>query len=86
MINQVVKASRGILRNRVFFSEVARSSPRTPSRRDNLQFSKARLVDFGELPHGEIPAALKYTRPTTLNKLGNGVRVATEYWADNYAA
>lgn len=34
------------------FSEVARSRGRTPAQRDHLQFSKKRLVDFGELPHG----------------------------------
>ena len=34
------------------FSQVAKSSSRAPAQRDNLQFSKRRLVDFGELPHG----------------------------------
>ena len=29
------------------FSQVAKSSARTPAQRDNLQFSKRRLVDFG---------------------------------------
>jgi len=46
-----------------------------------LQFSKERLVEFGELPTGEIPDALKYDRPTGLTKLDNGVRVATETYA-----
>ena len=32
-------------------------------RNEKLQFSKHRLVDFGELPLGEIPDALKYDRP-----------------------
>jgi hypothetical protein len=31
-------------------------------KRDRLQFSKARLTDFGELPQGEIPEALKFDR------------------------
>lgn len=47
-------------------------------KRDRLQFSKARLTDFGELPQGEIPEALKFDRAFTLNKLQNGVRVAVE--------
>lgn len=45
------------------FSQVSRSQGRTPAHRDNLQFSKKRLVDFGELPHGEIPTALQFSRP-----------------------
>lgn len=51
------------------FSEVARSQGRAPAQRDSLQFSKRRLVDFGELPHGEIPNALQFSRPTTMDKL-----------------
>jgi len=33
------------------------------ARRDRLQFSKERLTDFGDLPAGEIPEALKFDRP-----------------------
>ena len=33
------------------------------ARSDKLQFSKHRLVDFGELPQGEIPEALQFDRP-----------------------
>lgn len=51
------------------FSQVAHSQGRTPAQRDNLQFSKKRLVDFGELPHGEIPNALQFSRPSTFDKL-----------------
>lgn len=51
------------------FSQVAHSQGRTPAQRDTLQFSKKRLVDFGELPHGEIPNALQFSRPTTFDKL-----------------
>ena len=86
MINQVVRKSRAILKNRALFSEVTKSGGRAPAKSDRLQFSKARLVDFGELPYGEIPAALQYSRPTTLEQLSNGVTVATEKWANQQAA
>lgn len=33
------------------------------ARRERLQFSKDRLTEFGELPIGEIPEALRYDRP-----------------------
>jgi processing peptidase subunit beta len=46
-----------------------------------LQFSKEKLVEFGELPVGEIPDALKFDRPNGLTKLGNGVRVASETYS-----
>lgn len=68
------------------FSQVAKSSSRTPAQRDNLQFSKRRLVDFGELPYGEIPDALQYSRPTTFDTLPNGVSVVTEQWTGHQAA
>jgi processing peptidase subunit beta len=54
-------------------------------RNDRLQFSKHRLTDFGELPLGQIPDALKYDRPHQLSQLNNGVRVATEYWPGELA-
>lgn len=86
MISQVVRRSRIILKNRALFSEVTKSGSQAPSKRDRLQFSKARLVDFGELPYGEIPAALQYSRPTTLKQLSNGVTVTTEKWTNQQAA
>jgi processing peptidase subunit beta len=45
---------------------------------DVTQFSKAKLVNFGELEDGEIPEALKYSRPCKIQTLTNGLRVATE--------
>jgi processing peptidase subunit beta len=36
-----------------------------------LQFSKSALVDFGELPAGEIPEALKYDRPSGIKYILN---------------
>ncbi|CAD8140282.1 unnamed protein product [Paramecium octaurelia] len=45
-----------------------------------LQFSKSALVDFGELPTGEIPEALKYDRHSTLTQLDNGLRVVSELY------
>ena len=60
-----------------FFSQVAKASNSAPARRDRLQFSKHRLVDFGELPHGEIPEALRAVRPSQTQKLSNEVRVSS---------
>ncbi len=68
------------------FSEIAKTTSKAPSRREYLQFSKSRLIDFGELPHGQIPDALKTSRPSTLDKLQNGVRIVSEYWIGNQAA
>lgn len=62
------------------FSQVTRATSSAPARRDNLQFSKHRLVDFGELPHGEIPDALRAVRPSQQARLGNEVRVGAEVW------
>lgn len=57
----------------------------TPKERANMpefynavQFSKKRLTDFGELPRGEIPNALKYSPEHTQTRLPNGVQVVTE--------
>lgn len=54
-----------------FFSQVTKAANTAPARRDKLQFSKHRLVDFGELPHGEIPEALRAVRPSQTQKLSN---------------
>ena len=87
MINRLAtRKTKQVLTLLAPFSQVARSQGRAPAQRDNLQFSKRRLVDFGELPHGEIPNALQFSRPTTLDKLANGVAVTTEQWVGNQAA
>ncbi len=55
MINQLVtKSVRRTANLRAFFSQVTEASKRSSgvAQRDNLQFSKKRLVDFGELPFG----------------------------------
>ena len=36
--------------------------------RDNLQFGKDNLLDFGDLPVGQIPEALKFDRPVGKRK------------------
>jgi len=44
-----------------------------------MQFSKQPIMDnFGELPFGEIPEPLKYTRPFHETTLSNGIRVCSE--------
>lgn len=45
-----------------------------------LQFSKEKLVDFGELPRGEIPEALNYNPKTGSTVLSNGVKIGTEVY------
>ena len=86
-MNRVVaRASRRVLNLKGCFSEVARTRGQAPAQRDRLQFSKSRLVDFGELPHGEIPNALQFSRPSTFEKLENRVTVVTEQWFGHQAA
>jgi len=63
----------------------AQNVDRAVTRGGKLQFSKEKLTEFGDLPLGEIPDALKYDRPFQLTKLNNGVRVATESWSSNLA-
>jgi len=55
MLNQlVVRSATRIMSLRACFSQVtaAGNSKGKVTTRDHLQFSKKRLVDFGELPHG----------------------------------
>lgn len=68
------------------FSQVTKASNTAPARRDRLQFSKHRLVDFGELPHGEIPEALRAVRPTQQHKLSNEIRVSSEVFGNGQPA
>lgn len=88
MINRLAVSSRRVLPLRAFFSQVTetRNQGKRVAIREDLQFSKRRLTDFGELPYGEIPTALQYSRPSTFHKLSNGVRVATETYVGNQAA
>lgn len=46
--------------------------------RSGSQFSKHRLVDFGELPRGEIPKELEVAPYSKLNTLPNGAKVYLE--------
>jgi hypothetical protein len=86
LMNKLARSVR-LLRNlRCGFAEVTKATPSTPARRDRLQFSKHRLVDFGELPHGEIPEALRAVRPTTFQRLSNEVRVCSETWVGGQPA
>jgi processing peptidase subunit beta len=38
------------------------------------------LINHGELETGEVPEALKYSRPCEISSISNGIRVATEPW------
>jgi hypothetical protein len=78
MMNKVFRTVGLFNALRAGFSQVTKASNSAPARRERLQFSKHRLVDFGELPHGEIPDALRAVRPYEVAKLSNEVRVGTE--------
>jgi mitochondrial-processing peptidase subunit beta len=86
MINKVAKTIKLIQSLTPAFSQVVNASKSAPVRRQRLQFSKHRLIEFGELPHGEIPEALAAIRPTNINKLSNEIRVGTETWTNNQPA
>lgn len=85
-MNKVARTVRLLNLLRSGFSEVTKAKVNAPARRERLQFSKHRLVDFGELPHGEIPEALKFDRPTQVTKLSNEVRVVSESWVGGQSA
>lgn len=48
-----------------------------------VQFGKQNLVDWGELPRGEIPAQLATAPVGQLTRLENGVSVATEIYGSD---
>ena len=86
LMNKVVRTVRLLRCLRSGFSEITNPNVSSPVRRDRLQFSKHRLVDFGELPHGEIPEALQVVRPTHYQKLTNDIRVVSESWVGGQPA
>ena len=69
-----------------FASEISKKPGEDLTVWDNMQFSKKRLTDFGDLPAGEIPEALKYSRPLFNRTLSNGVKVVAETWSQPLAA
>lgn len=60
------------------FSTLQKSAGTGVAKNSNLQFSKARLTEFGDLPQGEIPEALNYDLPFSSTQLKNGITVASE--------
>jgi hypothetical protein len=44
----------------------------------NTQFNQNMLVDYGDIPLGEIPEPLKYDRPYEITTISNGIKVMTE--------
>jgi len=47
MMNRVSRSVIQTLRLRAAFSQISKAQTQSPSRREYLQFSKKRLVDFG---------------------------------------
>jgi len=69
-VNKVLPRAASLAKkSRVFYSSLgskdlsARNVASEVVRGERLQFSKAKLTDFGDLPLGQIPDALKYDRP-----------------------
>jgi processing peptidase subunit beta len=68
------KALRTLLKTpRFSFSGLSTRKQDDLTRFDHMQFSKKRLTDFGDLPAGEIPDALKYSKPVFQKTLSNGI-------------
>ncbi len=47
MMNRVSRSVSQVLKLRAAFSQISKAQNQSPSRREYLQFSKKRLVDFG---------------------------------------
>jgi processing peptidase subunit beta len=68
------KIARSLLKApRYSFSSISRRKIDDLTVYDRMQFSKKRLTDFGDLPAGEIPDALKYSKPVFQKTLSNGI-------------
>lgn len=68
------KITRSLLKApRYSFSSISRRNIDDLTVFDRMQFSKKRLTDFGDLPSGEIPEALKYSKPVFQKTLTNGI-------------
>ena len=77
--NMVIRASltRLLVRGNSHLTSTISKNVLEPST-DVSQFSKARLVNHGELEDGEIPEPLKQSPQFHDSTLANGVRVFTE--------
>lgn len=65
MLNRLFqRGSRALARHiRTFASNVQKTAEANVGPTSYTQFSRGAQTDFGELPFGEIPEALKYDRP-----------------------
>ncbi len=59
---------------------VFQEQPFMPSQREAFQFSKDRLVEFGELPIGEVPLELKSQPENIFTRLSNDAQIVTEHY------
>lgn len=46
-MNRVTRSLSSVLKLRACFSQIAKANNQAPSKREYLQFSKRRLIDFG---------------------------------------
>ena len=81
------KLTRGLIKTLKYgFSNLSRRHSDDLTRFDSMQFSKKRLTDFGDLPAGEIPEALKFSKPVFNKTLSNGITAVAETWDQPLAA
>lgn len=64
---------------------VVQTSTSDLSGHESFQFSKARLVEFGELPVGEVPLELKHQPKTQTTTLENKASIVTELYPSQLA-
>ena len=71
---------------RLFSTNLTKTPDNVPVFFQSVQFSKAKLTDFGELPKGEIPHALQFSPQNEHAKLDNKVQVITECYSGEFAS
>ena len=75
-----------LLKTKKFGTEVSdKIEPLSVLKSSGVQFSKHRLLDFGELPKGEIPDSLKISPKTNITKLSNKITICSEEYPDEYS-
>ena len=85
LIRTLIKETRILKSTKLTFSnKIAKAELKVPEFYESIQFSKARLKDFGELPRGEIPRALQFSPETNHHKLSNKVQLITENYGGDF--
>ncbi len=78
---KILRNLKTLRRNFKFFSTIPeKTSSESPTLHQGIQFSKEKLIDFGELPVGEIPEQLKVSPKCLQTNLSNQVRITSEQY------